>query len=143
MKYTEFIEQTLNKVRSLCGEKEKLKRKREELRSKMWEIHSICYDDAKVSGGKKPDISILYERYQAQIEKQDKSIVRKAIKLSKAELKAERLINKISDPTQRKVLERYYINGESTKAIAKKMGYTQRRIQQLKREAIAAIAEEK
>lgn len=134
------VKKSLDMILSQRGMKKSLEEKRKFLRQDMLELHGICYEDSKVSGGARSDIASRFDKLQDRITSYDRKILRSTNRLIGMEQKGETLIRKAKPGIWQQVLYDHYINGLSISQIAKKMHYTERRIRQIKADAIGQIS---
>lgn len=137
------VKKRLDMILSQRGMKKSLEEKRKYLRQDMTNLHGMCYEDSKVSGGTHSDIASRFDRLQEKISGYDKKILKSMDRLSGLEQKGETLIRKAHPGIWQQVLYDHYINGLSISQIAKKMHYTERRIRQIKSDAIEQISHSK
>lgn len=134
------VKKKLDMILSQRGMKKSLEEKRKALRRDMTELHAICYEDTKVSGGPRSDIASRYDHLQEKIDAYDGKIVKSMDRLSSLEQKGIILIRKARPGIWQQVLYDHYINGASISQIAKNMHYSESRIRHIRYEAIAQIS---
>lgn len=137
------VKKRLDMILSQRGMKKSLEEKRKYLRQDMTDLHGMCYEDSKVSGGALSDIAARFDKLQEKITRYDRRILQSMSRLSGLEQKGETLIRKAKPGIWQQVLYDHYINGLSISEIAKKMHYTERRIRQIKAEGIKQISRSK